>query len=159
MQNQKNLMIQTWENGRKPPIWAILGLICPILGQIIFIFENRASSLFYIYQSLTSCKKSEKSNGGKYENFWDGQTDRRTDGRGFIRTPEGVLIIENKQSGSRTPQRKKKEKKKGDKNRSQTLFRFIEDKVLQKNLSIVGMWGFVTNRRDRPIDRHDDLVL
>ena len=45
----------------------------------------------------------------------------------------------NKQSGSRTPQRKKKEKKKGDKNRSQTLFRFIEDKVLQKNLSIVGM--------------------
>ena len=57
-----------------------------------FFLRNRASSLFYIYQSLTSCKKSEKSNGGKYENFWDGQTDRRTDGGGYIRTPEGVLI-------------------------------------------------------------------
>ena len=52
---------------------------------------------------------------------------------------DDVKTQNNKQSGSRTPQRKKKEKKKGDKNRSQTLFRFIEDKVLQKNLSIVGM--------------------
>jgi len=43
--------------------------------------ENRASSLFYIYQRLTSCKKSEKSNGGKLENFalrTDGQTDGLT---------------------------------------------------------------------------------
>ena len=54
--------------------------------------RNRAPSLFYIHQSLTSCKESEKSNGGKYENFWDGQTDGRTDGGGYIRTPEGVLI-------------------------------------------------------------------
>ena len=45
MQNQKNLMIQTQENGRKPQIWANLGPFCPILGQIFF-FENRASSLF-----------------------------------------------------------------------------------------------------------------
>jgi len=62
-----------------------------------FFLRNRASSLFYIYQSLTSCKKSGKSNDGKYENFWDRQTDRRTDGQtdggGFIRTPEGVLKI------------------------------------------------------------------
>ena len=54
--------------------------------------RNRASSLLYIYQSLTSCKKSEKSNGGKYENFCDGQTDGQTDiqtdGGGFM-TPEG----------------------------------------------------------------------
>ena len=28
MQNQRNLMIQTRENGRKPPIWAILGPFC-----------------------------------------------------------------------------------------------------------------------------------
>ena len=62
-----------------------------LYGWTKFFFENRASSLFYIYQSLTSCKKSRKSNDGKYENFWDGQTDRRTDGGGFIRTPEGVL--------------------------------------------------------------------
>ena len=36
MQNQRNLMIQTRENGRKPQIWANLGPFCPNLGQIIF---------------------------------------------------------------------------------------------------------------------------
>ena len=56
-----------------------------------FFYKNRASSLFYTYQSLTSGKKSEKSNSGKYENFWDRRTDRQTDRGGFIRTPEGVL--------------------------------------------------------------------
>ena len=34
-----------------------------------FFYKNRASSLFYIHWRLTSCKKSEKSNGGKYHNF------------------------------------------------------------------------------------------
>ena len=34
-----------------------------------FFGKNRASSLFYIYNRLTCCKKSEKSNDGKYENF------------------------------------------------------------------------------------------
>ena len=34
-----------------------------------FFGENRASSLFYTYNRLTCCKKSEKSNDGKYENF------------------------------------------------------------------------------------------
>ena len=34
------------ENARKPQIWAILGLFCPILGQgIVFFFENQGSSL------------------------------------------------------------------------------------------------------------------
>ena len=37
--------------------------------ETLFFLENRASSLFYIYQRLTFCKKSEKSNGGKYDNF------------------------------------------------------------------------------------------
>ena len=36
MQNQRNLMIQTRENGRKPQIWANLGPFCPNLGQEIF---------------------------------------------------------------------------------------------------------------------------
>ena len=40
MQNQRNLMIQTRENGRKPPIWAILGPFCPILGQEIFFRKS-----------------------------------------------------------------------------------------------------------------------
>ena len=37
-----------------------------------FFGENRASSLFYIYNRLTCCKKSEKSNDRKYDNFCDG---------------------------------------------------------------------------------------
>ena len=36
MQNQKNLMIQTRENGRKPQIWANLGQFCPNLAQNFF---------------------------------------------------------------------------------------------------------------------------
>ena len=37
---------------------------------------NRASSLFYTWNRLTCCKKSEKSNDGKYENFWDRERER-----------------------------------------------------------------------------------
>ena len=52
-----------------------------------FFFSNRASSLFYIWYRLTCCKKSEKTNGGKYDNFCDrqtdGLTDRQTDGGKF----------------------------------------------------------------------------
>ena len=44
-----------------------------------FFFQNRASSLFYIYNRLTCCKKSEKTNGGKDDNFFDGLTDWLTD--------------------------------------------------------------------------------
>ena len=55
-----------------------------------FFFKNRASSLFYIWNRLTCCKKSEKSNDGKYENFCHRQTDRQTDGAGFI-GPAGWL--------------------------------------------------------------------
>ena len=44
-----------------------------------FFGENRASSLFYIYNRLTCCKKSEKSNDGKYDNFCDGRTDGQKD--------------------------------------------------------------------------------
>ena len=52
-----------------------------------FFFKNRASSLFYIWNRLTCCKKSEKTNGGKYENFCDGRTDRLTDG-GYFKGPK-----------------------------------------------------------------------
>ena len=55
-----------------------------------FFFKNRASSLFYTWNRLTCCKKSEKSNDRKYENFCHGRTDWLTDwltdGTGFIRT-------------------------------------------------------------------------
>ena len=46
-----------------------------ILG---FFFENPAVLLYFIYFFLISCKKAEKSNDGKYDNFW-GPTDRQTD--------------------------------------------------------------------------------
>ena len=32
IQNQRNVMIQSRENARKPQIWVILGPFCPILG-------------------------------------------------------------------------------------------------------------------------------
>ena len=44
-----------------------------------FFGENRISSLFYIYNRLTCCKKSEKSNERKYDNFRHWLTDRLTD--------------------------------------------------------------------------------
>ena len=50
-----------------------------ILRGTRFFFENRASSLKIVYSRLTRCKKSERSNGGKYENSV-GQTDWQTDG-------------------------------------------------------------------------------
>ena len=50
-----------------------------IIKTILRVFlENRASSLFYIYNGLTSCNVSQKTNDGKYENFLS-QTDRQTD--------------------------------------------------------------------------------
>ena len=58
-----------------------------ILRGTRFFFENRASSLKIVYSRLTWCKKSERSNGGKYENLvgqTDGRTDGLTDGAGYI---------------------------------------------------------------------------
>ena len=34
-------------------------------------FKNRATSLFQIHQPSSSCKKSGKTNDGKYDNFYD----------------------------------------------------------------------------------------
>ena len=73
-------MKQSGENDQKPLFWRQK---VEYFGDTFFL-RNRASSLFYIYQSLTSCKKSEKSNDGKYENFWDRRTDGRTDWRRWL---------------------------------------------------------------------------
>ena len=56
-----------------------------------FFGENPASSLFYTWNRLTCCKKSEKSNDRKYENFCYGQTDRRTDWRSRFHKDSRVL--------------------------------------------------------------------
>ena len=45
--------------------------------------RQKSGSLPYIYNRLTCCKKSEKSDDWKYENFCDGQPDRQTDGGNF----------------------------------------------------------------------------
>ena len=58
-----------------------------------FFYKNRASSLFYIYWRLTSCKKSEKSNGGKYENFCYWLTDRQTDWRCWFHKDSRRVLI------------------------------------------------------------------
>ena len=78
MQFQSKLMTHSRENGQKPIFWKIA-----YKKKIRFFGENRASSLFYIYKRLTCCKKSEKSNDGKYENF-PLLTDRLTDGAEYI---------------------------------------------------------------------------
>ena len=76
MQFQQKVMPRSQENGQKPIFWKIA-----YKKNLRVFLENRASSLFYIYNGLTSCNVSEKTNDGKYENFLlrtDGQTDRRS---------------------------------------------------------------------------------
>ena len=78
MQNQQKLMHIDQENYLKPHFGPFFGPNWPIFGPNNFFFENRALSLFYTHRRLTCCKKSEKSYGGKYENF-GGLTDGLTD--------------------------------------------------------------------------------
>ena len=71
-------------------ILAPFGPKWPIFGPTHFFFKNLKTSLFYTYFRLSWCKKSEKTNGRKYENFCyrrtDWQTDRLTDGARLLRT-------------------------------------------------------------------------
>ena len=62
---QPKPMTRSRENGQKPHF----SKNCLYKKKLRFFGENRASSLFYIYDGLTSCEFSEKSNDGKYENF------------------------------------------------------------------------------------------
>ena len=54
------------------------GPFLPNFGKMGVFPKNRASSLFFIYWPSTLCKKSEKTNGGKYENLRCGLTDWRS---------------------------------------------------------------------------------
>ena len=65
-------MNQSRENGQKALFWR----------QKVEYFGHTLSRIgpcHFSSFSLTSCKKSEKSDSGKYENFCDRLTDRRTD--------------------------------------------------------------------------------
>ena len=73
IQFQQKLMTHSWENGQKLIFWKIA-----YKKNLIVFLENRALSLFNIYNGLTSCEISEKSDDGKYENFLL-QTDWLTD--------------------------------------------------------------------------------
>ena len=88
MQNQRNPIIQSRENGRKPQIWAISGPFCLILDQEFFSLENWATSLFYVNNRLTWCKETKKSydwfSGKTGNRRTNGRTDGRTDERGSI---------------------------------------------------------------------------
>ena len=90
MQFQPRVMTHSRVNGQKPIFWKIA-----YKKNLRVFLENRASSLFYIYSGLTSCNVSEKTNGGKYENFLS-QTDGLTDRRCWIHKDSWrVLIVVN----------------------------------------------------------------
>ena len=73
MQFQPKVMTHSRVNGQKPIFWKIA-----YKKNLRVFLENRASSLFYIYNGLTSCNVSEKTNDWNYENFLS-LTDRQTD--------------------------------------------------------------------------------
>ena len=63
----------------KTSFFGYFGPFLPKYGKMGVLLKNRASSLFFIYWPPTLCKKSEKTNGGKYENFCHRLTDWQTD--------------------------------------------------------------------------------
>ena len=60
-------MIQFSAKFKKVSFWAKFSLL-PSGGQAKFFFENRALSLFIIYEELTPCQKLENSYDWKYQN-------------------------------------------------------------------------------------------
>ena len=69
---------------RKSPFWAHFDPLFPKKGKTGFFPKNRAPSLFCVYWTLTSCKKSEKTNEPILRKTRNWQTDRQTGGREFI---------------------------------------------------------------------------
>ena len=59
MQNQRNLMIQTWIIDQKPRIWANLGPICPNLSQIIFFWKSGFVTFFHLLKASLMQKSRE----------------------------------------------------------------------------------------------------
>ena len=91
MKFQPTLMTRSRENGQKPIFWKIA-----YKKKLRVFLENQASSLFYIYNGLTSCNVSEQTNDGKYENFLsltDWLTDRLTvlGSQGLLASPKNRI--------------------------------------------------------------------
>ena len=57
------------ENGLKPHFGTFLALNGPFLGQHIFFSKIQKRHLLHLLQANLMQKKSEKTNGRKYENF------------------------------------------------------------------------------------------
>ena len=81
MQNQRNLMIQTRENGRKPQIWANLGPFCPNLGQINFFSKIGLRNFFKLIIGQFDAKNQENPMIGFREKL---RTHGQTHGQGSI---------------------------------------------------------------------------
>ena len=81
MKYQPKIIKLSRGNDEELPKTLILDTKCWIIWTHIFFFQNRASSLFYLRYRLSCCKKSEKTNGGKYENFCYRRTEGRTEGQ------------------------------------------------------------------------------
>ena len=81
----------------KVPKTSFLGYFGPFLpnfGKMGVFPKNRASSLFFTYWPPKHSRKSEKTNGGKYENFCDWQTDWRS----WIQKDSGRVLKRRKTS-------------------------------------------------------------
>ena len=86
MENEKKTNDSNSWKWPKTLILGHFGRVRPNLGPPNFFFKNPVVSLKIVYRKVTWCKKSKKSNGGKYENWRHGRTDGQTDGRTDRRT-------------------------------------------------------------------------
>ena len=75
MQNQRNLMMQTWIIDQKPGIWANLGPICPNLSQIIFFLKIGLRHFFPLIEAWLDAKNQRNPMISFREKL---VTDRRT---------------------------------------------------------------------------------
>ena len=104
MQNLRNLMKQSRENGQKA---LFLRKKAKYFRETFFFHKKWATSLVYIHWKLTSCKRSEKSNDGKYENFCHRHRDRQTDGRTERQTDrQTVLVSKRLEASPKNPNQK-----------------------------------------------------
>ena len=79
MQNRRKPMHINQGNDLKPHFGPFLALNGPFLGQHIFFTKIRKRHFSRLISGYLDAIKSEKTNGGKYDNFCHRQTDERTD--------------------------------------------------------------------------------
>ena len=83
------------ENGQNPVFLLYFGEILVIWREEKLLSKFRCRHFSTFIPPLTSCKKSEKSCDGKFDNFCDGQRDWWMDGGGFRGPWCGFIKCEN----------------------------------------------------------------